>query len=63
MKLEFDPIADAAYLEISSADVEESQEMQPGIIADYDKDGQIVGIEILHMSKRGQKPLPLKKAA
>ena len=61
MKLEFDPLADAAYLEISDADVEESQEIQPGIIADYDAQGKMVGIEILYVSKRNA--APLKKAA
>ena len=53
MKLEFDPIVDAAYFEISSVDVEESKEIEPGIIADYDKDGSLVGIEVLSVSKRG----------
>jgi len=53
MKLEFDPIADAAYFEISSVEVEESKEIEAGIIADYDKDGCIVGIEVLSVSKRG----------
>jgi len=58
MKLEFDPIADAAYLEISDADIERTQQIEPGIIADYDADGHIVGIEILSISKRGKIPLP-----
>jgi uncharacterized protein YuzE len=62
MKLEFDPQADATYLEITAAEVETSSEIQPGIIADYDKHGQIVGIEILQISKRKQ-PIPIKKAA
>jgi uncharacterized protein YuzE len=57
MKLEFDPIADAAYLEIGGLDVESSKEIQPGIIADYDEKGLIVGIEILHVSKRAMRPL------
>lgn len=61
MKLEFDPLADAAYLEISGSDVETSKEIQPGIIADYDDKGQIVGIEILYVSKRAMPPL--KQAA
>jgi len=52
MKLEFDPIADAAYFEISSADVEETKEIEPGIVVDYDKDGHVVGIEVLSVSKR-----------
>ena len=61
MKFEFDPQADAVYLELTDADVDESKEVQPGIIMDYDAEGRIVGIEVLHVSKRTQ--LPLQKAA
>ena len=53
MKLEFDPTADAAYFEISPAQVETTKEIEPGIIADYDADGHLVGIEVLSVSKRG----------
>ena len=52
MKLEFDPAADAAYFEISSADVEETKEIEPGIIVDYDKNGHVIGVEVLSVSKR-----------
>ena len=62
MKLEFDPQADAAYLEISDGEIEATREIEPGIIADYDAQGHIVGIEILSISKRTQ-PLPVKHAA
>ena len=31
----------------------ETKEIEPGINADYDKDGHIVGIEVLTISKRG----------
>lgn len=58
MKFEFDPQADAVYLELTDADVDESKEVQPGIIMDYDAEGRIVGIEILYISKRAQLPLP-----
>ncbi len=61
MKLEFDPNADAAYLEISSAQIESTRQLEPGVIVDYDKDGHVVGIEILSVSKRGLESL--KKAA
>ena len=61
MKFEFDPQADAVYLELTDADVDESKEVQPGIIMDYDAEERIVGIEVLHVSKRAQ--LPLQKAA
>lgn len=55
MKLEFDPVADAAYFEISSTEVAISKEIETGIIVDYDERGHIVGIEVLSMSTRGQK--------
>jgi len=62
MKLEFDPEADAAYLELTDSTVEQSREIQPGIIVDYyDAEGQIVGIEILSVSKRAKSSL--KKVA
>jgi len=52
MKLEFDPTADAAYFEISSVPVERTEEVEPGINADYDAEGHLVGIEVLSVSKR-----------
>jgi|JFJP01.1.fsa_nt_gi uncharacterized protein YuzE len=61
MKLEFDPIADAAYFEISTAEVVTSKEIETGIIIDYDEYGHIVGIEVLSMGKRSQKGLNLSK--
>jgi uncharacterized protein YuzE len=61
MKLEFDPQADAVYLELADAEVEASQEVQPGIILDYDVEGRVVGIEVLYVSQRST--LTLQKAA
>jgi uncharacterized protein YuzE len=62
MKLEFDPIADAAYLEISDAEIESTRQIEPGIMVDYDAEGHIVGIEILSVSKRALSA-PVKIAA
>jgi uncharacterized protein YuzE len=62
MKLEFDPAADAAYFEISPAEVETTQEIEPGIMADYDAEGHLVGIEILSVSKRAR-PRSLEQVA
>lgn len=59
MKLEFDPAADAAYLEIAEGDVETSQEINPGVIVDYDAQGNIVGIEVLYISRRSHEPLKI----
>lgn len=37
----------AAYIRFSKANVQESEEVSGGVIFDYDKDGHIVGIELL----------------
>jgi uncharacterized protein YuzE len=63
MKLEFDPQADAAYLEIAAGEVEHSEQITPGVIVDFDAQGDVVGIEILSVSKRGLHKAPLREAA
>jgi uncharacterized protein YuzE len=46
----------------SSAAVDESDEQKPGIILDYDKNGEIAGIEILNASKRMENPRSMEYA-
>lgn len=41
---------------LRSAQVHESDEDKPGVILDYDREGHIVGIEILDASKRVEEP-------
>jgi len=52
MKLKIDRKADALYFSLDDSSVVESEEVSPGIIVDYNDEDQIVGIEILHLSKR-----------
>jgi uncharacterized protein YuzE len=59
MKIKFDKEADAIYVRFSDAEVAESDEDKPGIIIDYDKDGNIVGIELLEASKKTDNPASL----
>ena len=42
--------------------IEESDEDKPGVILDYDKDGNIVGLEILDASKRIENPRSIEYA-
>lgn len=54
MKLAIDGEADALHLELVAVPVVESEEVAPGVIIDYDGSGQVVGVEILNLSKRPQ---------
>jgi len=62
MKVKYDLEVDGLTIEFSSAPVEESEEEKSGIILDYDKDGNMVGLEILNASKRMENPRTLEYA-
>jgi YD repeat-containing protein len=52
MKATYDPKTDTLTFELKSAPVAESDEDKPGVILDYDKEGNLIGIEVLDASKR-----------
>ncbi len=52
MRLKVDEQADALYLTLSESAVTESEEVSPGIIMDYDDQGRVIGVELLHLSTR-----------
>jgi len=62
MKVTYDPGVDVLRILLSSAAIEESDEEKPGVIIDYDKDGNVVGLEILDASKRMENPRSLEYA-
>jgi uncharacterized protein YuzE len=62
MKVKYDQKVDVLTIQLSGAPVEESDEAKPGVILDYDKDGNIVAIEILNASKRMENPRALEYA-
>ena len=62
MKVYYDPEVDVLRILFSSKAIEESDEDKPGIIIDYDKDGNIVGLEVLEASKRVENPRSLEYA-
>ena len=55
MKLKIDEKADTLYLRLDDSKIVESEEVAPGIVLDYNRKKQVVGIEILHLSKRTPK--------
>ena len=62
MKLTYDPEVDVLRILLSDAPIEESDEDKPGVILDYDKDGNVVGLEILQASKRIANPRSVEYA-
>jgi uncharacterized protein YuzE len=56
MKVTYDPEVDVLRIVLSSAPIEESDEDKPGVILDYDREGNIVGLEILDASTRMENP-------
>ena len=53
MKIEFDDTADALYVQLAEGEIEKTEEIKPGLILDYDAEGNVLGVEMLYISKRG----------
>jgi uncharacterized protein YuzE len=62
MKVTYDADVDVLRILFNDAPIEESDEEKPGMILDYDSDGNIVGLEILNASQRIENPRTLEYA-
>jgi uncharacterized protein YuzE len=62
MKADYDSQVDILSVLFSDAQVEESDEIRPGVIVDYDAAGNMVGLEILDASRRVQNPSAMEFA-
>jgi uncharacterized protein YuzE len=62
MKVTYDAEVDILRIILSDAEIEESDEDKPGVILDYDKDGNIVGLEVLNASQRTTNPRAVEYA-
>lgn len=51
MKLSYDPTTDSLYIDLNERKSVDSEEVAPGIVLDFDADGNTVGIDIQHASK------------
>ncbi len=58
MKLKVDRETDALYLRLDDSAIVESQEVLPGVVLDFNDQNQVVGVEILFLSKRAPKLNP-----
>jgi uncharacterized protein YuzE len=56
VKITYDPETDTVTIRLKNIHISESDELQEGIIAEYDTKGKIVGLEILDASERVTEP-------
>jgi uncharacterized protein YuzE len=56
MKVTYDGETDILRIRLNQLQIDESNEVMPGIIVDVDAKGQVIGFEILAASKRVENP-------
>ena len=52
MKIKYDSDADAMYIKLIEDEVEYTKEIDKNTILDFNKNGQIIGVEILFVKER-----------
>jgi uncharacterized protein YuzE len=52
MRLKVDKENDVLYFRLDETAIVESEEVQPGVILDFNQEGYVIGIEILAISTR-----------
>jgi uncharacterized protein YuzE len=51
MKFYYYPETDSLYIDLAERPSADSREVAPGVVLDFDADGQLVGIDIDHASQ------------
>ena len=62
MKVTYNQEADVLRIMLNDEEIRDSDEDKPGIIIDYDDQGDVVGFEILDASKRIANPRTMEYA-
>ncbi len=52
MKLHYYPETDSLYIDLNSRPSADSREIAEGLVVDFDREGNVVGIDIDHASKK-----------
>jgi uncharacterized protein YuzE len=52
MRIRVDKENDSLYFRLDENRIVESEEVQPGVILDFDENDQVVGVEFLRISSR-----------
>ncbi|MGQ9597437.1 MAG: DUF2283 domain-containing protein [Thermoproteota archaeon] len=50
-RVKYDSLADALYIRVKDGEVVDSLEIRDKVIADFDRDGAVIGIEVINFSK------------
>ncbi len=53
MNIKYDLVSDAVYMTVGTGKIEKTLKHESGVMMDVDKEGNIVGIEILDASSQG----------
>lgn len=58
MRTSYDPEADAMFVWFGPEGVKstETEEVAPGVMLDFDDKGEVIGVEVLYVSRRMAKP-------
>ena len=62
MRIIYDQEVDILRILLNDSVTEESDEHKPGVIIDYDEQGNVIGLEILNASSRVENPRTLEYA-
>ena len=62
MKITYHQDVDILRILLNDSDIEESDEDRPGVIIDYDEQGNVVGMEILDASRCVENPREIEYA-
>ena len=57
MKVIYEKEIDVLRIILNDRPISESDEQRPGVIMDYDENGQLVGMEILNASRNTNNPM------
>jgi uncharacterized protein YuzE len=62
MKISYDKQVDILWIRLNRRKIVDSDEVQPGMVFDYDGEGRIVGIEIHRASELTDDPMNIEFA-
>ncbi len=60
MKVSYDPGTDTVVIRLRESEIVESDEVRPGVIADFDSAGEVVRFEVLEASRVVENPREMR---